>query len=138
DLAYLADLPAREHLADALDLTMEREHERLPQRHRRGVRRGEHPGGLLGRHAERLLAEDRLAGFERRDRPLGVQAVRQRDVDRLDLRIGDELLVAGDPARDIMLGGPAPGARTVATPDRDGDAVARLAERREEGALGDA
>ena len=107
DLADLADLPARERVADASDVLVEREHEGLPQRDGRGLRRAEHPAGLLRSHAEWFLAEDRLARLERGDRPLGVQTVGQRDVDGLDLRVRDDLLVARDPARDIVLGRPA-------------------------------
>src|SRR5947207_2541591 len=137
DLADLADLPAGECVADAIHLLMEREHERLPERNGRRLGRREHPTGFLGCDAERLLAQDRLARLERGDRPLGVQAVGQRDVDRLYPEVGDDLLVAEDTASDAVLGGPAPGARLVAACDRDREAVARLAERREEGALGD-
>ena len=39
---------------------------------------------------ERLLAEHVLARFERGDRPFGVQTVRQRVVDRVDVRVGEQ------------------------------------------------
>ena len=60
DLADLADLPARERVADASDVLVEREHEGLTQRDGRGLRRAEHPAGLLRRHAEWFLAETAL------------------------------------------------------------------------------
>ena len=58
----------------------------------------------VGRVArQRLLAQHVLAGLERPDRPLAVQRVRQRDVDGLDLRVGEQLLVRAVGLRDLPL-----------------------------------
>ena len=52
-------------------------------------------------HGERLLAEDVFPGFECSQDPVEVHVVGQRDVDRVDVIIGDDLLVVGraDPGR---------------------------------------
>ena len=47
----------------------------------------------FGVEPDRLLAQDVLARLERLDRPRDVEFVRQRIVDRLDLGIGQKLLV---------------------------------------------
>ncbi len=67
------------------------------------------PGGLDDGHRfgvvqrERFLAEDVLAGFGGLDRPFRVHRMRRRDVDRLDLRVGEQFLVAAVAARDAEL-----------------------------------
>src|SRR6266571_9300972 len=77
--------------------------------------------------AERLLAEDVLAGLQSPDRPVGVQRVRQRDVDDLDVLVVEQCLVAAVRALDAVLAGIRLGAPLVAT--RDGDDVGALALR---------
>ena len=62
---------------------------------------GEGPLDVPDVAAERLLAEHVLARFERPDRPVRVHRVRQRDVDRLDLGVGEKLVVAPVGARDL-------------------------------------
>ena len=49
--------------------------------------------GLGGSTGSRLLAQHMLAGVGRAHRPLGVQVIRQRDVDRIHLRVSQELRV---------------------------------------------
>ena len=51
----------------------------------------------------RLLAEDVLAGAERTHRPLVMEAVRKRDVDRLDLGIVEQRLVRAVCSRQPVL-----------------------------------
>ena len=59
-----------------------------------GSRAGvDHPLRLGGGQRQRLLAQDVLAGPGRGDRPLGVEVVGQRDVDGVDVRVGEERLV---------------------------------------------
>ena len=58
---------------------------------------------IRDRRRQRLLAEHVLAGPHRPDRPCGMERVRQRVVDRIDLRIVDERLVTGVNARDPPL-----------------------------------
>ena len=57
---------------------------------RSAPRRQHHLRRLIGVRGDRLLAQDVLARLQRADAPLGVQAVGQRVVDRVDLRIGDQ------------------------------------------------
>ncbi len=52
-----------------------------------------------GRRRVRLLAQHVLARLERAHRPLVVQAVRQRDVDGVDLRVGEQRVVRAVRAR---------------------------------------
>ena len=47
-------------------------------------------GGLVGRHAERLLAHDVLAGREHGSHLLGVDVVRAGDVHDVDRRVGEQ------------------------------------------------
>ena len=55
-----------------------------------GARRDGGDGfGFLGVRGERLLAQHVLARFERGDRPLRVQAVGERVVDRVEVGIGE-------------------------------------------------
>ena len=88
--------------------------------------------GLALVRRERLLAEDVLLRGDRAERPLGVEGVRKRVVDRVDVRIGEQRLVAlgdlGDAVLARILGGP----RGVARCDRDDLDVVHLARRLEE------
>ena len=59
---------------------------------------------VLGPPRQRLLAQHVLAGLQRADRPRHVQRVRQRDVDRVDLRVGEQRLVAAVRAAEPVLG----------------------------------
>ena len=54
--------------------------------------------GLVGGAAERLLAEDVLAGLGGGDRRLGVQRVRAAVVEEADRRVGDDVAPVGRPA----------------------------------------
>ena len=54
---------------------------------------------------ERLFAQHVLAGLGGSDRPLRVQAIRQRVVDRVDVRIGQQRLVRAVRALDAALSG---------------------------------
>ena len=54
-----------------------------------------HLDGLLRGEAERLLAQDVLAGLGRRDDRVGVQVVRQADVDGVEVCLGDHLPIVG-------------------------------------------
>ena len=74
----------------------------------------DHPLGLGGRQGQRLLAQDVLAGTRRGDRPLGVQVVRQRDVDDVHVRVGEERLVRPVGGRDAELGRDLAGVGAVA------------------------
>ena len=72
---------------------------------------------LAGATRERLLAENVLSRLERKRRPLNVERVRQRDVDRVDLVVREQRVVAPvrapDPVRTRVRVGP----RSVAAGD---------------------
>ena len=70
--------------------------------------------GFLRVGGERLLAQHVLARFERGDRPLRVQAVRQRVVDRVDLGVFDERGVGVAHVGDAVLRRERVGAAAVA------------------------
>src|SRR5262249_5226584 len=70
--------------------------------------------GLAGVGGHRLLAQHVLTGGDRGERPLRVQRVRQRDVDRVDLRILDDLGVRAVYDRDVVAVGEGAGAGRVA------------------------
>ena len=79
----------------------------------------------------RLLDEDVLAGLDRLQRPLVVHPVRERDVDGVELVVGEQLLVAAVGARDPVLGRVRLRLGAVAARDRgDLDAVRPAAEQR--------
>ena len=82
----------------------------------------DHPFGVGGRQRQRLLAQDVLAGAGGGDRPLGVEVVRQRDVDGVHVRVGEQRLVRRRGRRDAQLGRDL--ARQGAVARGDGDHVA--------------
>ena len=90
DQPELADRAVANELHELRGLRVVAVHERLAQQSAAPLGGVECRIHLLGVARERLLAEHVLAGLERFDRPLGVQRVRQRDVDRLDLGIGEQ------------------------------------------------
>ena len=99
----VADRPAGDQLVDGVGLRVVPVHERLGD-----VDVGRRRGGgdavdLVQGQRQRLLAEHVLAGLGGPHRPLGVQVVRQRNVDRVDVRVGEQRLVAGDAARNPPL-----------------------------------
>jgi hypothetical protein len=57
----------------------------------------------VGVSAERLLAEDVLARLQRSYRPFGVERVRERDVDGVDIRVVEQRFVVAVRARDTVL-----------------------------------
>ena len=91
---------------------------------------------LAGRGGERLLAQHVLAGLERADRPLDVQPVGQRDVDGVDVGVGEQRLVGAVRARDAVLVARTParaprrGWPTATTSTASGAARARERARR--------
>ena len=96
-----------------------------------GVRtRLDHVPGLLGGHRQRLLAQDVLPRLGRVIRPLGVEIVRERDVDGIHIVRGEELLVRPIGVRDPEFIGRLP--RPVPRPrgDRNDLAVRGRLDRR--------
>jgi hypothetical protein len=104
--AKLADVPVVEKLLDVAALRRVPE---LVSDHRRSsarLRRIAHFGRLLRIDRERFLAENMLAGPERRDGELAVSAGRGRDRDGVEIvapdqlqRVGVHVLDAGGPAQ---------------------------------------
>ena len=74
---------------------------------------------LVGVAAERLLAEDVLAGLGRRDRRLGVHGVRSAVVEEADRRVGHDVAPVGRPALVAVAVGGLGDRRLVAAGDRD-------------------
>ena len=80
-------------------------HERLHQPDA-GVRAGlDHPLRVGRGHGQRLLAQDVLPGTGSGEGPLGMEVVRQRDVDDVHVGIGEERLVRAVGGRDAELVG---------------------------------
>ena len=77
-------------------------------------------GGVSG---ERLFAQHVLAGLDGRSSPFAVQAVWQWVVDRIDVRIGDQLGVVVVHPGDVVFGGEGLGARHIACGYRRHDHV---------------
>ena len=94
-------------------------HERLHQHEPRGLGACEGLLDLGGTARVRLLAEDVLAGVECRERPLVVEPVRQRDVDAVDLVVGEQRLVGAMAPGDPVLARIRLGPRAVPASDRD-------------------
>ena len=97
--------PDVDELADRQPRGVEAVHERLHEAHSCGIAGGDHALGLGRGHGQRLLAQDVLAGPGRRHRPLRVEVVRQRDVDGVDVGIGEQCLVRSvDPGDAVTFG----------------------------------
>ena len=130
--AQPSDRPAVHELLQPPRLRGVAPHERLhedPPGSLGGVERGVD----LGRPArERLLAEDVLARLEAPHRPFDVHRVRERDVDRVHVVRGDELVVGAVRALDAALVCVGLGPRAVAARHRDDLDVIRRARPREE------
>ena len=87
-------VPGGEQLAQLLPLRMVAVGQCLLDVSAAAVPRRDQLVDALDGHAQRLLAEHVLAGLERTHRPRHVQRVRQRHVDRVDVRIGQQVVVA--------------------------------------------
>ncbi len=118
DQPQRADRTVSDQLLEPLGLRVVAVHERFAEVQASRTRKLKQLLDLSGRTAERLLAEDVLAGLQRAARPLHVHAVWQRDVDDLHVLICQQLVVAAICALNVLrsriLGGPA----RVATRDR--------------------
>ena len=107
-------------------------HEGLHEKPIRPLGRREGALDLLGVPVEGLLAENMLPGFEREDRPLDVQRVRERDVDGVDVGVGEQPFVASVGALDPVLARVGIGPGLVTTGDRDDVHPVGLARARED------
>jgi hypothetical protein len=64
--------------------------------HAVGAGGGEHRLCVGRTHRQRLFAQHVLAGGAGLDRPFGMQVIRQRDIHRLDVRVGQQRLVGAE------------------------------------------
>ena len=126
DRPQLADRAVGHELVDARPQRVEAVHERLHQHDARSPAALDHPGGFGGVERQRLLAEYVLAGLRGAAGPRRVQVVGQRDVHRLDVGIGEQVVVRTVVARDPQFPGRRRGAVGVARGDRDDLAPLRL------------
>ena len=99
DRLQLADPAAPDQLARPQPLRVGADHERFLDSHAGAVAHRDQLRALGGVEPDRLLAQHVLAGLGGLDRPGHVQVVGQRIVDRVDLGVGQELLVAAVAAR---------------------------------------
>jgi hypothetical protein len=106
-----ADRAVPDERAQPVRLRVVAVHERLRQHAPCPLRRVEGALGVRRPRRERLLAEHVLPRLERPHRPLDVERVRERDVDRVHLVVGQERLVAPVRAVDGVLARPRLGAR---------------------------
>ena len=119
DAHQIADLAARKDVAHDDHVRQEAGPHRLHHEHARCPGRVEDLRGLGCVDGERLLDQDVLAGGDGQQGVVEVLGVRGGDVDDLDVRIGDERLVAAVRAGDAVAGGELVGAFLGARPDRD-------------------
>ena len=90
---------------------------------------GRHCVHLSKGDGQRFLAEHVLARLHGFDAPFGVQAVGQRDVDDVDVRVGQHRLIAAEGVRDVPFGRVSLGVRQIAAGD-GGQPVARRGAQR--------
>ena len=114
----LTDLAALQQLGEPHRLGMHSEGEGLHQEDARGPCRVDRQGCPGRGHADRLLAQDLLAGRRRLDGELHVDVMRRRDVHELDRRVGDQLVVRPVRTLDAELG--REGLRLLEIAARDG------------------
>ena len=102
DRLELADPPAADELARRQPLRVRAHHEGFLDVDAGTVARRQQRPRVGQVHAERLLAQHVLAGLGGLDRPGHVEMVGQGVVDRVDLGVGQERLVAVVAARDAQ------------------------------------
>ena len=93
DRHHLAEQPSSDRLSDDVVVRQEAAPHRLHAEDPGRTDRGDELAGLLRVGGEGLLDEDVLAGPDRQQRVLEVLAVRGGDVDDVDVRVGDKILV---------------------------------------------
>src|SRR5215211_1309772 len=108
-------------LRDLRGLRVMPPHEPLREDEARGLGDIERALDFLRVPGERLLAQHVFPGLERAQRPLDVHRVRQWDVDRLDVGIGKQRVVACVRALDLVVAGV--GLRAGGVSARHGDHV---------------
>ena len=107
--AHAADGAAVQQVEQRRRLRLEPPGIGLEQHHAVPARGIEHLLRLGAVHGQRLLAQHVLAVPRAGDRPFGMQAVGQRDVDRIDTVVAQQCLVAAMGTRQAVFGGEAAG-----------------------------
>ena len=130
DRTELAECAAADGRENVLEHRMEAVVEGLHQRPARARGRLRHRACLTRVHRERLLAQDRLSGLQRRDGKARMQMRGQGVIDQVDVRMRDQRVIASKALGNAMLGGV--GACPLAVPRRHADdrAILPLACRR--------
>ena len=98
DHPHFADRAGFDQLDQLRRLRMQPVHEGFAEKGAGLARRMDHRVGLEGGQPHRLFAKHMLAGLRRLDRPFGVARMRRRNVDRVDVRIGEQRLIAVEDA----------------------------------------
>ncbi len=93
--AQVADLPCAQELARGVPARLYTHHRRLADHHAGPIARGDQPARLGDGGGDRLFTQHVLAGVGGALGPGDVQVVRQRDVDGVDVRVGDQRVVGG-------------------------------------------
>jgi hypothetical protein len=107
-------------------------HEPLRQQPPLALGHVERPLDFCRPAAERLLAQDVLAGLERAQSPLDVQRIGKRDVDGLDVGVGQQRVVAAIRPFDPLIARVSLGPRLVSAGDREDRGAVRFARTPEE------
>ena len=93
-MQQLADRAALHQFARALPLRMVDDHVGLGREKPGPVAFSDEDVDLVGRHRDRLLGQDMLARRQHLQRPFHMHVIGQRNVDRVDRRIGEKILIA--------------------------------------------
>ena len=99
----LADATRTHELAHPMPLRVITHHERLYHATPAAVARRDDRLRLYRVQRDRLLAQHVLARLECPDRPFDVQVIGQRVIDRIDVRVVEQRLVAAETVRDAKL-----------------------------------
>ena len=93
DRADVADASGARNVERAKPLRVRADHECFLNQHTGAVAHGQQMLRVRGDESDRLLAEHVLAGFGGAGRPLDMKMIWQRNVNRIDVGIGDERFV---------------------------------------------
>ena len=131
-VAQPADRARRDQVAHLLPLRMVDDHEAFRDQHLVAVARGDHRRDVAGVERERLLHQHVLAGIGGADRPFGMLRGRQRDVDAVDLRRGQQRVAGAEGERRADAAGERRCPVGVAAGDGMDRAVAGFLDRRDQ------
>lgn len=107
-------MPIADHVDDAFDPGMETVHERLHQLHPGLLRGRRHLEAVSRIEGERLFAENMLSRSDCVDHPIPMQAVREWDIERVDIGVVNQVFVRAVGSGDAVLSGK--GIRAIGIP----------------------